>query len=128
MTEATDRLIIKKDGKIYSHALEGTIFRKKQFTCKETGITTILYDELREDEIEQCRLGVYRKEPSREYNYSLVRRMVDGRWAYYPLPLVFMRESERAAEGAKTGTTVPCSRWIRRARRKVLEFYEARQV
>jgi hypothetical protein len=126
MTDTTDRLIIKKDDKIYSHALEGTLFRKKQFNDEETGITTILYDELREEEIEQCRLGIYEKVDSREYNYSLVRRVVNDMWIYYPLPLVFKTERDRVLQGHKTGTQVPCGRWVRRCRGKVLSFFEER--
>ncbi|MCO6704691.1 hypothetical protein [Streptomyces sp. CHB9.2] len=126
MTETADRVIVKKDDKIYSHAIDGLIFRKKQFVDEETGVTTILYDEANEEELEHCRRGIYEKVESREYNYSLVRRVIDNGWVYYPLPLVFKTERDRVLQGHKTGTQVPCGRWVRRTRGKVLTMFEER--
>lgn len=124
MSEATDRIIIEQNGKTYEHVIEGVLFRKKNFINDETGKETVIYDALRQDEIKACVRGIFHDEESREYNYTLVRRTVGGQWLYYPLPLIFNSTSQRVQQGFKSGTQVPCGRWVRRTRGRVHEFLE----
>jgi hypothetical protein len=124
MSETTDRIIVEQNGKTYEHVIEGTLFRKKAFTCEKTGKHRIIYDVLRDHEIQACVRGIFHDEESREYNYTLVRRTVGGQWLYYPLPLIFDSTARRVQQGFKSGTQVPCGRWVRRTRGRIHEFLE----
>lgn len=117
-----DRICIHQNGQDYEHVIEGTLFRKKTRENETTGKVTVVYDALRDHELDLAYRGVHHKEDSREFRYTLVRRTVDDQWVYYPLPLVFSPLVERVKQGRRTGTKVPCSRWIRRARKKISEY------
>ncbi|MND14858.1 hypothetical protein D3C81_193220 [compost metagenome] len=124
MSETTDRIIVVQNGKTYHHVIEGVLFRKKTFNDEETGKEVVIYDALREHEVKACVRGIFHGEESREYNYTLVRRTVGEQWLYYPLPLVFDSMARRVQQGFKSGTQVPCGRWVRRTRGRVHEFLE----
>lgn len=118
----TPRICVTQKGRDYEHVIDGTLFRKKTRDNDETGISTIIYDQLRDHELVLAYRGVHHKEDSREFQFTLVRRTVNDQWVYYPLPLVFSTLAERVKEGRRTGTQVPCARWIRRMRKKLSEY------
>lgn len=120
--ETDDRIYTSHNGQDYEHLIAGTLFRKKTRENEITGKVTIIYDALRDHELDLAYRGVHHKEDSREFRYTLVRRTVDDQWIYYPLPLVFSPLVERVKQGRRSATQVPCARWIRRQRKKLSEY------
>lgn len=118
----TDRIYVTVNGQDYEHVVAGTLFRKKTRENEKTGKVTIIYDQLREHELDLAYRGVHLKEDSREFRYTLVRRTVNDQWVYYPLPLVFSTLAERVKQGKKTSTQVPCARWVRRQRGRIADY------
>lgn len=118
----TPRICVTQNGRDFEHVIDGTLFRKKTREHEDTAKTVIIYDRLRDHELVLAYRGVHLKEPSREFNFTLVRRTVDDQWVYYPLPLVFSTLADRVKEGKRTSTQVPCSRWIRRTRKKIADY------
>lgn len=107
-----------KDGVLYEHEIEGIVFRKKTYVSAE-GVTRICYVALSPEAIEVCKQCIKDRTLEREYNYALVRRVVNGCWLYYPLSLVFTDTHLRVVSARKTNTKVPCGRWIRRTRQRI---------
>lgn len=118
----TPRIYVTVNGQDYEHVIEGELFRKKTRDNEQTGRKTIIYDKLRDHELDLAYRGVHKKETSREFQYTLVRRTVNDQWVYYPLPLLFSPLIERVKQGKRTSTQVPCPRWIRRTRKKISDY------
>jgi hypothetical protein len=118
----TPRICVEVRGQKYEHVIEGTLFRKKTREHEDSGTNVIIYDRLRDHELVAAYRGVHHKETSREFQFTLVRRTIDDQWVYYPLPLVFSTLAERVIQGKRTGTQVPCARWIRRTRKKMADY------
>ena len=119
---STDRIYVTQNGQDYEHIVEGTLFRKKTRENESTGKVTVVYDQLRDHELALAYRGVHHQEDSREYRYTLVRRTINDQWVYYPLPLVFNTLDERVRQGKRTGTQVPCARWVRRQRGRISDY------
>lgn len=115
-------LTIFKDGVTYEHYVEGLLFRKKHHPSKVNAPERVVYLPLVGDELEVIKTAIVTKSDSHAYSHALMRRTIDDRWVYYPVPLVFTDSHSRTEAAKRSRTKVPNNRWIRRARYKIATF------